>query len=486
MNRPQRLVLAISIFLALLAAPSAHAASLTMVNRTTWTGGANVPSYVQMYIYVPDKLAAKPPILSAHHSCATTDAMYYFGNLPKIKAAADKNGFIIIVPLAMGRNCWDVGSAASLKHDGGGDTQAIAQMVKYALAKYNGDASRVYAMGGSSGAMMTQALMAVYPDLFKAGSARAGVPAGCWADGYDSSMQWSNNCAAGNTKKTPQQWGDGVRAMYPGYSGHRPRLQIFHGTSDATINYNNFGESIDEWTNVLGLNMTPTSTEASVKGSAATWSRQIWKNGCGYGVFEAWSASGAGHSMTYEEDAIIAFLGLDKTDGDPEADCSGGSDGGVGGTGGPGAGGAGGTGTGTGGSTGKGGGSGSTGGTGVAGGPGGSSSSGAAGAAGSSSTGVAGSSSTGVAGSSSTGAAGSASTGTAGSSSTGVAGSASTGAAGSPSTGAAGSSGAAGGGGSHEDSPTGGLCDAGAGRYGLGALSLLVAAVLSVTRRRRR
>jgi poly(hydroxyalkanoate) depolymerase family esterase len=500
MNRSQRLGLAIvSIAFALSAAAPARAASLTMVNRSTWTGGANVPSYVQMYIYVPDKLAAKPPILSAHHSCATTDAMYYFGNLPKIKAAADKNGFIIIVPLAMGKNCWDVGTKASLTHDGGGDTQAIAQMVKYTLTKYNGDPGRVYAMGGSSGAMMTQALMAVYPDIFRAGSARAGVPAGCWSDGYDSSMQWSNNCAGGNTKKTPQQWGDGVRAMYPGYNGHRPRLQIFHGTADTTINYNNFGEAIDEWTNVLNLPMTATSMDMP-KGSAATWTRQMWKNPCGYNVFEALSASGAGHSMSYEEDFIIAFLGLDKTDGDPEPDCAGGSDGGVGGSGGPGTGGAGGAGTGSGGAAGsaaKGGSNGSAGSAGVAGGgpaggPGGSSSSGAGGVAGSSSSGVAGgngvagSASSGVAGSSSTGVAGSASSGVAGSSSSGVAGSNATGVAGSASSGVAGGNGAAGSGGPHEDGGGTGICSASTGRHGMGALSLLLAAVLGVTRRRRR
>src|SRR6185369_7910364 len=145
---------------------------------------------------------------------------------------ADKNGFIMILPDNKPQNCWDVGTMQALTHNGGSDTQAVVQMVKYALQKYNGDASRVYAMGGSSGAMMTQALMAVYPDVFRAGSARAGVPAGCWADGYASSNQWSNNCAGGNTTKTAQQWGDLVRGMDPGYTGHRPRLQTMQGTSD--------------------------------------------------------------------------------------------------------------------------------------------------------------------------------------------------------------------------------------------------------------
>jgi MYXO-CTERM domain-containing protein len=217
-----------------------------------------------------------------------------------------------------------VGATPSLTHDGGGDTKAVVQMVKYALMKYSGDAARVYAMGGSSGAMLTQALMAVYPDVFRAGSARAGVPAGCWADGYASSNQWSDRCAGGQTTKSAQQWGDQVRAMYPGYTGHRPRLQIMQGENDTTISYKNTAESIKEWTNVLGLSTEPSSTDMGYKAANATYNRQFWKNACGFSVFEAWSSPGGTHSMPYEEDDILKFFGLNVKGGaDPETDCNG-------------------------------------------------------------------------------------------------------------------------------------------------------------------
>jgi poly(3-hydroxybutyrate) depolymerase len=45
-------------------------------------------------------------------------------------------------------DCW-----TALKHNGGGDSQTIANMVKYAVDKYGGDANRTFAMGTSSGAM---------------------------------------------------------------------------------------------------------------------------------------------------------------------------------------------------------------------------------------------------------------------------------------------------------------------------------------------
>ncbi|HEY3493119.1 MAG TPA: PHB depolymerase family esterase [Polyangiaceae bacterium] len=315
----------------LFAAVPAQAASVTQVSRSTW-GATGVPSYVNMYIYVPDNLADKPPIVVACHSCGTPVSGYQ-NSITGIRSAADSRGFIIILPEATGRNCWDVGTMQSLTHDGGGDTQAIVQMVDYVLGQYDGDASRVYVMGGSSGAMMTQALLATYPDVFRAGSARAGVPAGCWADGFDSGQQWSNNCAGGRTTKSAQQWGDQARAMYPGYMGHRPRIQIFHGTNDTTIAYPNYAEAIKQWTNVLDLPTMPDSTDTKMT-SVATYDRQFWKDECGTTRFEAWAGRNGTHSMAYEEADILAFFGLDQDNAtDPEPDCPAGS-GGAGGMGG--------------------------------------------------------------------------------------------------------------------------------------------------------
>jgi poly(hydroxyalkanoate) depolymerase family esterase len=267
-NRKIALTVGSLLGLALLAPLPARAASLTMVPRSTW-GATNVPSYMQMYIYVPDKLATKPPIYVSCHSCGST-ATGQIGNIPVAKAAADQYGFILVLPDNPGQNCWDVGTTASLTHDGGGDTQALAQMIKYTLTKYGADPTRVYIMGGSGGAMMTQAMLAVYPDLFAAGAARAGVAAGCWSSGYDSSNQWSNNCANGNVSMTASAWGNLVRNMDPGYTGRRPRLQMYQGDADTTISYKNMGEAIKEWTNVLNLPTNPTSTQNGYVGAVAT------------------------------------------------------------------------------------------------------------------------------------------------------------------------------------------------------------------------
>jgi len=313
---------------------AAHASAATLSGPVTgWASG--VPNYISMYEYVPAKLAQDPPILVVSHYCGG-NAAGVFGEAQGggIVAAADKYGFLMIFPQTS-NNCWDVGSSKSLTHDGGGDTQAIAEMVKFEITKRSANANRVYAAGTSSGAMMTEALLAVYPDIFKAGAEFSGVPAGCWAASYSASNQWSGPCAGGQVSKTGQQWGDGVRAMDAGYSGYRPRIQLWHGMADNTISFNNQTEAIKEWINVLGLSTNPTST-ASLTISNHQWTRQSWVDSCGVIVLDAFAEQNGPHGTDANLNAtyVIPFLGLDQPGAtDPEvAKCGSTGGGGSGGS----------------------------------------------------------------------------------------------------------------------------------------------------------
>ena len=50
---------------------------------------------------------------------------------------------------------FQVSSKSALTHNGGGDSNSIANMVTWAISQYKADASKVYVTGSSSGAMMT-------------------------------------------------------------------------------------------------------------------------------------------------------------------------------------------------------------------------------------------------------------------------------------------------------------------------------------------
>jgi acetylxylan esterase len=214
------------------------------------------PSGIKMFLYVPDNVAAHPAILVGVHWCHGTAQDFYAGT--RYAALADQYGFIVVYPSAVSSDgCWDVHSDATLTHGGGGDSGGIVSMVEYVEQQYNGDRDRVYVTGISSGAMMTNVLLGAYPEVFQAGSAYAGVPFGCFA-GTDS---WNTACATGQIIRTGPEWGDLVRAADPGFTGTRPRMQLWHGSNDETLNFANFGEEIKQWTDVAGVSATPTTTE---------------------------------------------------------------------------------------------------------------------------------------------------------------------------------------------------------------------------------
>ena len=284
--------IAISAAIAItVASTSARAASLTGPVGGADAGAAgyttaNVPSYLSMYEYAPAKLAEHPPVLVVSHWYgATAAAMFGVAQGGGLVAAADQYGFIMVFPQRDIGGCWDISSTQSLTHDGGGETQAIAEMVKYEVAHRGANANRVYATGQSCGAMFTEALLAVYPDVFKGGSEFSGVPAGgCWT------------CSGGYVDHTPQQWGAIVDAMHAGYSGYRPRVQLWHGDADTTVNYQNQIEAIKEWTDVLGLSLTPTST-TMLTFNGHMWTREMWQDACGFTL--ARRVHGAGRAAQY-------------------------------------------------------------------------------------------------------------------------------------------------------------------------------------------
>lgn len=134
--------------------------------------GSN-PTNVGFYIYVPNNLASNPGIIVAIHECkrliyyflfppssnpfiGTASAQAYYSGSPYAPTYAEQYGFIVIYPSSpYSGTCWDVSSTSALTHNGGGDSNSIANMVTWTISEYNADASKVFVTGSSSGAMMT-------------------------------------------------------------------------------------------------------------------------------------------------------------------------------------------------------------------------------------------------------------------------------------------------------------------------------------------
>ncbi|KAK0724138.1 Alpha/Beta hydrolase protein [Lasiosphaeris hirsuta] len=274
------------------AATSVMGASLQQVKEF----GSN-PTKIYMYIYVPDKVAAKPAVIVALHPCGGTAQGWYSGT--RLPSYADSNGFIIIYAGTPNQsNCWDVQNKASLTHGAGGDALGIVSMVNYTLAKYSGDKDRVYVMGSSSGGMMTNVMAGSYPDVFEAGVAHA-----CFAGSPTATPFGANQTCAQGLTHTPQEWVNFVRNSYPGYTGRRPRMQIYHGLADSLVRPQCAYEALKQWSNVLDLPLSKNVTGVP----SAAYTNMVYGDGT---KLQGYFGQGVGHTAPVNEQLMLKFFGI--------------------------------------------------------------------------------------------------------------------------------------------------------------------------------
>ncbi|WP_329102718.1 PHB depolymerase family esterase [Micromonospora sp. NBC_01699] len=299
----------------LTAAAPAQAASLTQV-----TGFGNNPGNLTMYAYRPDGLPSNAPLVVALHGC-TQDANGYYTN-SGWKKFADQWKFAVVFPQTSAANAANACFNWFLTGDtarGQGEPASIKQMIDYSVANYGTNPARVFVTGLSAGGAMSAAMLATYPDVFAAGSIAAGLPYRC-----ATSQVNAYTCMYGPVSKTPQQWGDLVRAGYSGYTGPRPRVSIWHGRSDAVVVPANGTELRDQFTNVAGVSQTPTSTSSlpagttmEVYGNDAVRLYQVANMGHGTPVDPGTGADQCGTAAAYFLDTICSayrdalFFGLD-------------------------------------------------------------------------------------------------------------------------------------------------------------------------------
>jgi len=288
-------------------ATSVLAAKNQLVKIASSEFGTN-PSNVGFYLYVPSTLATNPAVIVNPHACHGSATAAFTGT--QLATLADTYGYIMIFPNSPNTvdSCWDVSSKQTLTHNGGGDSRGIVSMVDYVLTKYKADKSRVFSMGTSSGAMMTNVLLGAYPDVFAAGSAWAGVAFGCFADTASGTVDyWNSDCANGKIIKTGDQWKTIVQAAYPSYTGSRPKMHVLHGSADTTLYPQNLEEEVKEWTAVLNLtSITPVVKNNDIN---TGWTTRSWSDKSGV-RFKATLASGVTHNIQTNEDTVLQWFGL--------------------------------------------------------------------------------------------------------------------------------------------------------------------------------
>ncbi|MFJ6213808.1 PHB depolymerase family esterase [Streptomyces sp. NPDC092296] len=264
--------------------PAAAAGGLQQVS-----GFGSNPGNLAMYEYTPANLPQGAPIVVAMHGCTQTASDYH--NNSGWQKYADLWGFDVIYPQTSSANnalscfAW---FDPSKDARGKGEAASVVSMVNKAVAAHGSDPSRVYVTGLSAGGGMAADLLAAYPDVFAGGSIDSGLPAQC-----ATSQTAASSCQYGSMNLTPAQWGDKVRNAYPGYTGPWPRVAIWQGSSDYTVQPVNSTELRDQWTNVWGISQTASST-VSLPGNTT---QSIYNDASGRPAVELFTISGMGHGL---------------------------------------------------------------------------------------------------------------------------------------------------------------------------------------------
>jgi acetylxylan esterase len=261
------------------------------------------PTGLTLDVYRPSNLPANPAIILALHPCGSSGPGY--ADLSGYRSYADSQGIIVLYPSSLRDfNCWDVATTASLTRDGGGDSTGLASAVKYALDTWSADPERVFVSGASSGCMMTNVMIAAYPDLFNAATCYSGVAAGCLKGSPGSSpISADPTCANGDINLTPEEWAQRARDIYPGYTGEYPRLKTLHGTADNLVFIPNLEQQLAQWSTIHGIEQTTSNPDTPQSG----YTELVYGDGT---KLVGYSAEGVGHIVPPNPALDIDWFGL--------------------------------------------------------------------------------------------------------------------------------------------------------------------------------
>src|SRR5699024_11017423 len=123
------------------------------------------PGGLQMYVSVPENVDPTPALLVGAHSCTGSGPDCY-NSTEYARLAVPYCDIAPTRAVTRSSKCFDVYTQAALTRGGGSDPVSIKSMIDWVGANYTVDADRVFATGVSSGAMMTNVLLGLYPDVF--------------------------------------------------------------------------------------------------------------------------------------------------------------------------------------------------------------------------------------------------------------------------------------------------------------------------------
>jgi poly(hydroxyalkanoate) depolymerase family esterase len=254
---------------------------------TETTGFGTNPGDLRMFSYLPGDQRARQkfPLVVVLHGCTQNAAGYDAG--AGWSTLADRYGFALLMPEQKPSNngncCFNWFNPEDTAR-GSGEALSIRQMIARMARDYGIDKDRIFVTGLSAGGAMTSVMLATYPEVFAGGAVIAGLPYG-----IATNVQQALNGMYQSPSRPARELGDLVRNASK-HKGPWPKLSVWHGSADKTVNPSNADEIVKQWLDVHQLPPAPMS-ESAVGG----YPRAIWWNADGKTVIESYTITDMAH-----------------------------------------------------------------------------------------------------------------------------------------------------------------------------------------------
>ncbi|HYW62359.1 MAG TPA: PHB depolymerase family esterase [Bradyrhizobium sp.] len=251
------------------------------------TGFGSNPGNLRMFSYHPADQRARQrlPLVVILHGCTQTAADYDLGTGWSV--LAERYGFAVLAPQQKSSNnangCFNWFQPEDIAR-GHGEALSIRQMIARMVRDHSIDPTEIFITGLSAGGAMAAVMLATYPEVFAGGAIIAGLPYGIAGN-----LQQALTGMYQAPPRSARDLGDLVRNVSP-HKGPWPKLSVWHGSADKTVNPANADEIVKQW---LDLHRLP--PEPMAQSLVDGYPRAVWWNADGETVVESYTITDMAH-----------------------------------------------------------------------------------------------------------------------------------------------------------------------------------------------